>query len=160
MTITTETTFEIETISATDIDNARRTGLDISGNPVEHIELTGGEPMRCCLRNGRPGEVGLLFGYEPRIPASPYREIGAVFVHATPCEGPVSLTRYPDEWRGRSQVLRAYDKRGWIHPASRVHDGSNPESVIAGMFADPEVVQIHSRNISYGCYMFTLHRAA
>jgi hypothetical protein len=160
MTTTAKTTFEIETVSATDIDNARRTGTDAFGNPVERVELTGGEPLRCCLRNARPGETAILFGYEPHIPASPYREIGAVFVHATPCDGPVSLTRYPDEWRGRPQVLRAYDAQGWIHPASQVHDARDPESVIADMFADPTVAQIHSRNIAYGCYMFTLRRPA
>jgi hypothetical protein len=156
---TTQTTFRIETISADALDRARRTGMDTSGNPVEHAILGGGEPLRCCLRYARAGEAAILFGYEPQIPTSPYREIGAVFAHAAPCVGPETLTSYPAEWRTRSQVLRAYDRRGWIHPTTRVHDGGNPEALIADMLADPDVEQIHSRNIAYGCYMFTIRRA-
>jgi hypothetical protein len=160
MATTTTDTFRIETIAAADLDRARRTGVDVSGNPVERVVLSGGEPMRCCLSYGRAGETAILFGYEPRIPASPYREIGAVFAHADPCGGPDPGTSYPPEWRSRAQVLRAYDRRGWIHPSTRVYEGGDPEAVIADMFADPEVEQIHSRNIAYGCYMFTIRRPA
>ena len=31
--------------------------------------------------------------------------------------------------------------------------------MITEMLADPGVVQIHSRNVAYGCYMFTVGRA-
>ena len=151
----TATTFEIETISERALDHARRTGLDISGNPIAYVTMTGGEPLRCCLRDAEPGETAILFGYEPKLPASPYREIGAVYAHATACAGPDNRIDYPAAWRGRPQVLRAYDRRGWIH-AARVHDGSDPESAIAELLADPAVEQIHSRNVAYGCYMFTI----
>lgn len=57
-------------------------------------------------------------------------------------------------------MLRAYDVRGWIHEASRTHDGQDPERVIATMLSNPDVTQIHSRNIVYGCYMFTITRPA
>ena len=50
-------------------------------------------------------------------------------------------------------------QRGWIHDATRVHDGSDPEAVIADMLADPSVAEIHSRNIAWGCYMFRVTRA-
>ncbi len=53
-------------------------------------------------------------------------------------------------------MLRAYDDRGWIHPATTVHDGSDPESAIAEVLAAPGVVEVHSRNIAYGCYMFAV----
>jgi len=123
----------------------------------------GDEPLRCCLRNARPGESLILFGYEPPLgpPAgttSPYREIGAVFAHAEPCSGP-SDAHYPPVWRGRKQVLRAYDQRGWIVDAV-VHDGSAPDAEIARLFANPAVVQLHSRNVAYGCFMFTVTRSA
>ena len=153
------TTFKIETIADRDLDEARRTGVDVSGNPVAQVTLTGGEPLRCCLRDAEPGEAAILFGYEPRLPASPYREIGPVFAHATACAGPESRTGYPTAWRGRPQVLRAYDRRGWIHAAS-LHDGNDPESAIDELLADPAVEQIHSRNVAYGCYMFTIRRMA
>ena len=141
------------------LTEVRRTGRDVSGNPVARLTAEAGWPLRCCLRNARAGESVLLFGYRPPIPAdSPYVEIGAVFAHAEPCPGPESTDRYPADWFGRAQVLRAYDERGWIHPASRQHDGSDPEAELAELLAEPGVVQVHSRNIVYGCYMFTATR--
>jgi hypothetical protein len=119
----------------------------------------GGEPLRCCLRDAEAGEEALLFNYEPPLPEeSPYREKGAVFTHAAPCAGPESVTTYPPDWVGRRQVLRAYDARGWIHPSSHLHDGSDPEAAIASVLAHPEVVEVHSRNVAYGCYMFRITR--
>lgn len=151
--------YQIHAIPATVLDNARRSGVDVSGNAVEQIISEGGEPLRCCLRDARPDEPCILFGYEPPIRASPFREIGAVFAHAERCGGPASDVDYPSDWISRPQILRAYDSRGWIHPATKMHDGSDPESVITQMLADADVVQIHSRNIAYGCYMFTVTRA-
>ena len=73
-----------------------------------------------------------------------------------PPAGPTE--RYPEAWRGRPQVLRAYDGRGFIHPATRVHDGTEPERAIAEVLAQPGVVEVHSRNVAYGCYMFSVVR--
>lgn len=139
------------------LDEVRSTDRDASGNRVVTMTAAGGEPLRCCLRDAHPGEELLLFGYEPVIPASPYREIGAIFAHHQPCEGPAPAETYPASWRGRAQVLRAYDRRGWIHDAV-VHDGRHPEAVIDAMLADPRVSQIHSRNVAYGCFMFCITR--
>ena len=55
-------------------------------------------------------------------------------------------------------MLRAYDARGWIHPSTRVHDGSDPEAAIAAVLAHQDVVEVHSRNVAYGCYMFRVTR--
>lgn len=150
--------FQIRPIPGNVLDDVRASGMDASGYPVEHLVAGGGEPLRCCLRDARPGEQAILFGYEPELPASPYREVGAVFAHAQRCSGPASLEEYPPDWRGRPQVLRAYDHRGWIHEATRLHDGEHPETMIAEMLANPDVSQIHSRNIAYGCYMFSIKR--
>jgi hypothetical protein len=102
----------------------------------------------------------MLFGHEPVIPVSPYREIGAVFAHARPCGGPEFDDGYPPDWLGRKQILRAYDRRGRIHAASRMHDGSDPMAAIAAVLGEPDVVEVHSRNVVYGCYMFTARRLA
>jgi hypothetical protein len=157
---TTTVRFQIRAIPAEVLDGARCGGVDVSGNPVEHLVAEGGEPLRCCLRDATAGEQAILFGYEPAIPAGPFREIGAVFAHAEPCEGPAHLDSYPPDWRDRPQVLRAYDRRGWIHDTTRIHDGADPEAVIAEMLADPDVVCIHSRNVAWGCYMFAVTRSA
>ena len=126
-----------------------------AGATAERHRAAGGEQLRCCLRDARECEPLLLFAYQPPLPDSPYREIGAVFAHADPCAGPADEHRYPADWYGRPQVLRAYDSDGRIHPASRLHDGSDPAGAIDAVLAEPGVVRLHSRNVVYGCYLFT-----
>jgi hypothetical protein len=153
--------FEVHAIPKTVLDRARADSADPQRKDFARVVAVGGESMRCCLRDARPGEELLLFNYQPPVPVSPYREIGAVFAHAVACDGPdAEGGGYPADWRGRPQVLRAYDRRGWIHPNTRVHDGSDPEGAIAEVLADPEVVQVHSRNVAYGCFMFVATRPA
>jgi hypothetical protein len=150
--------FRIHAIPTGVLARVRSSRRDASDNPVAPIRADGGEPLRCCLRNARAGEALLLFGYAPPIAAdSPYREIGAVFAHAEPCAGPPASDAYPEEWRGKPQVLRAYDRRGWIRDAV-VHDGARVEAEIAQLLADPETTQLHSRNVAYGCFMFVVTR--
>lgn len=130
---------------------------EVRADPTaERHTAAGSEPLRCCLRDARAGETILLFNYEPPLPDSPYREVGAVFAHAESCAGPVDDHRYPADWYGRAQVLRAYDGDGRIHPASRQHDGSDPEAAIRATLDEPGVVEVHSRNVVYGCFMFTV----
>jgi hypothetical protein len=155
---TVQTTFRIHPIPADVLAEVRACGRGHAGYPVEHVGADGGEPLRCCLRNASPGEALILFGYAPPIPASPYTEIGAVFAHAEACAGPQHDDRYPADWHGKPQALRAYDARGWIHPATTTHDGSDPEKAIATVLAHEGVVQVHSRNLAYGCYMFAVTR--
>jgi hypothetical protein len=149
--------FRIHALSDELLAQVRSSGLDVSGNRVEDVRAESGEPLRCYLRNARPGEQLILFGYEPPIGKSPYREVGAVFAHAQSCAGTESSHSYPPEWRKKPQVLRSYNRRGWIRDAV-VHDGREPEGHVARLFADPEAVQLHSRNVAYGCYMFRVTR--
>ena len=139
------------------LDAIRRGEPDAWGRPADQVTAEGGEPVRCCRRDAEAGEHLLLFAFRPSVPGtgSPYQEVGAVFVHADPCQEPAEEAEYPPEWRARPQVLRAYDDRGWIHPATRVHDGTDPEVQLREVLAAPGVVEVHSRNIGYGCWMFT-----
>jgi hypothetical protein len=139
--------FRIHALPADLLAVVRASGIDASGNRVERVVADGEHPLRCCLRDSTVGEELLLFGYEPPLPTSPYREVGAVFAHAEPCGGPRDVHSYPADWRGLPQVLRAYDERGWIHEATRAHDGQDPERVIAEVLAEPGVVRVHSRNV-------------
>jgi hypothetical protein len=159
MTTTTTTQFRIQAVPSAVLDQVRASQRDASGHAPAQVTADGGEPLRCCLRDAAPGEKLILFGYEPPLPPSPYREIGPIFAHAGQCGGPASTEAYPADWRGRRQVLRAYDERGWIHAAT-VHDGQDAEAAIAELLADPAVVQIHSRNVAYGCYLFTVTRGS
>jgi hypothetical protein len=158
MTRTTTTSFQIHALPQTDLDRMRSSARDGRDPAAVRLVAAAGEKLRCCLRNARAGELILLVNYEPEIPASPYRETGAVYVHAEACPQPASRTDYPSDWLDLPQVLRAYDGNGWIHPATRVHDGTDPQAVIEAMLSDRTVVQIHSRNIAYGCYMFAVTR--
>jgi hypothetical protein len=146
------TTYRIHALEPAALDQAR------AAAGTERSLAGGGEPLRCCLRDAHPGEPLLLFGYAPPLPPSPYREVGAVFAHAAPCPGRDPDDGYPADWYGRPQVLRAYDAHGRIHPATRVHDGTDPRAAIVAVLGDPEVVQVHSRNVAYGCFMFRIQR--
>jgi hypothetical protein len=155
MTTTLHTTYAVRALPAALLDEVRSTGVDASGTPAEPVVAAGGEPLRCCLRDAGDGEALLLFGYRPPAPRGPYQEVGPVFAHAEPCAG-YAGAGYPADWLARPQVLRAYDDRGWIHPATTVHDGTDPEAALAAVLAAPGVVEVHSRNIAYGCYMFAV----
>ncbi|MFG3601219.1 DUF1203 domain-containing protein [Micromonospora chersina] len=154
---TTRTRYVIRPVPAEVLADLRRTGRDASGQPPERCCAEGGEPLRCCLRDATAGEALLLFGYAPPLPPGPYREVGPIFAHAVDCPGPADPTAYPPDWRGRPQVLRAYDRRGRI-VGGRRHDGDDPEAVVAELLADPAVDRLHSRNVVYGCWMFTVVR--
>jgi hypothetical protein len=130
-----------------------------SAPTTERLAATGGEPLRCCLRDAREGESIILFSYQPPLPGeSVYQETGPVFAHASSCPGPED-DEYPVDWLSRPQVLRAYTHDGRIHPASRVHDGTDPLAEIKAVLDADEVAVVHSRNIVYGCFMFAVHRA-
>ena len=60
----------------------------------------------------------------------------------------------PTCFKPAASPYRTHDERGWIHPATRVHDGTDPERELAEVLAAPGVVEVHSRNVAYGCWMF------
>ncbi|MFE9202235.1 DUF1203 domain-containing protein [Micromonospora sp. NPDC007230] len=155
--MTTSTGYLIQPMPGEVLAEVRRTDRDASGQPPQRRTAEGGEPLRCCLRDAGAGEPLLLFGYAPALPAGPYREVGPVFAHDGDCPGPDHGPGYPPGWRGRPQVLRAYDRRGRI-VGGRLHDGDEPEAVITDLLADPAVDRLHSRNVVYGCFMFAVTR--
>ncbi|MBO0838334.1 MAG: DUF1203 domain-containing protein [Actinobacteria bacterium] len=130
----------------------------------------GGSPLRCCLRAIQPGERIALVSYAPLrrwaratgADPGPYDEVGPVFVHAGPCQGPDG-TGYPGWLAGRSGVLRCYDAAGRILGGRLIEPdpGSNPaaaERVLADMFADPRVALVHRRALEFGCFTFEVRR--
>ena len=158
MTTATTYDFRLHALPTDVLADVRAHDVDAAGLPVEHLVAGGGEPLRCCLRDAQEGEQLILLAHTLDLPDGPYRETGPVFAHADSCAGPASTSTYPDDWRGRPQVLRAYDRRGRIHPATTMHDGTDPEAAIDAVLAEPGVVLVHSRNVLYGCYMFTVTR--
>ncbi len=152
--------FRITALPAADLERIRSAGEDDFGNRVELITATsGGMPLRCCLRDATAGEQVMLIAYRPSALPGPYAEVGPVFVHAQACPGYVDRDRYPEGYRGRSQLLRAYDERG-RQVENVVVDGSAAERAITDLLGRPGVAFLHSRNLLAGCYMFAVHPAA
>jgi hypothetical protein len=154
--MTPDARFRIRPFPSSVLATVRAERRDHVGAPAHPVIADGGEPLRCCLRDAVAGEKCLLFGFEPPLPGpvGPYRETGAVYIHAEDCAGAELRDGYPADWVGRPQVLRAYDARGWIHPATTTHDGTDPAAALEAVLSSPGVVEVHSRNIAYGCFMF------
>ncbi|KOX19088.1 DUF1203 domain-containing protein [Nocardiopsis sp. NRRL B-16309] len=124
----------------------------------------GGAPLRCCLRRSRTGERIVLVSYAPLrgwalergVDPGPYDEVGPVFVHARPCEGPEG-TAYPRRLHGPQRALRAYGARGEILGGRTVElpeeRAGEVDGILTEMFSDPEVALVHVRTVVFGCFL-------
>ena len=140
-----------EAIPAAGLAEIRAAGRDEAGNSLTVQADNGGSPVRCCLRETRPGERVMLIACTPPGTAGAYAERGPVFVHADPCEGYPTPRRYPPGLRHRMQVVRAYDRQGRIADGMLAADGLQAEAVIAEMLARPDAGLVHLRNVGCGC---------
>jgi hypothetical protein len=145
-----------EAIPAAELAEIRAAGRDEAGNSLTVQADNGGSPVRCCLRETRPGERVMLIAYTPPGTAGAYAERGPVLVHADPCEGYPTPRRYPPGLRHRMQAVRAYDRQGRIAGGVLAADGLQAEAVIAEKLARPDVELVHLRNAGYGCYNFAV----
>ena len=147
-------------IPAHELETVRSSLADEAGNSLSpRVDLEGGAPLRCCLRESRKGERVLLIAYTPPGTAGPYAERGPVFVHADACAGYDSPGDYPVELSHRPQVVRAYDHEGRIADGVPVDDGDQAARVIRDLLGRPEVALVHLRNVGFGCYNFAVRRA-
>jgi Protein of unknown function (DUF1203) len=156
-----ELRFAIEALPTADLDDIRQAGRDRYGNPLMRRVVGAGDagsPLRCCLREAAIGEQIVLIAHSPRGGTGVYREVGPVFIHADKCAGYLTPGQYPDGFRHRQQVFRAYDSQGRICDAILVN-GIEAEEVIADLLARRGVAVVQSRNLLYGCFMFLISRA-
>lgn len=150
----------IEALPADELNRIRQAGRDDSGNQLVPFRVDAGSfgsPLRCCLRDAAEGELIVLIAYRPRGGAGAYAEVGPVFIHAQACGGYRTVLRYPEGFRHRQQVFRAYDGLGRICDAVVV-EGADAESVLRGLLQRSEVAVVQSRNVRYGCFMFLVSR--
>lgn len=146
-----------EPIPAAVLHQFRAAGVDEAGNPLTvQVDIEGGSPLRCCLRESAPGERVLLIAYTPPGAHGAYAERGPVFIHAEPCDGYLTPGRYPPGLSHRQQVVRAYDHEGRITDGVLADDGAQAMPVIRELLARPEVALVHLRNVGYGCYNFAV----
>ena len=152
--------FLIAALPSGDLDRIRAAGVDDLGNPLmPFVEAAGGSPLRCCLRESRPSERVVLIAYRPFPWSGPYAESGPVFIHAERCEGYSEPSRYPEGFARRRQLLRACDHDHRICDALVVNIGTQAERTLPWLLSRPEVDFVHSRNVEWGCYMFTVSRS-
>ena len=122
------------------------------------VDPDGGAPLRCCLRDSRPGERITLASVSPPGPTGAYLETGPVYLHADGCAGP-GTTGYPADFRSRRQIFRTYGNDGSLLGGELVEAGDGQEAVAERLLADPSVAFLHSHNVIHGCYMFAIRRA-
>jgi Protein of unknown function (DUF1203) len=165
------TSFEVRAISPEVVRELLE--VDDAGQaPRLLTDAEGGSPLRCCLRRIRPGERVALVSYAPLrrwaresgAEPGPYDEVGPVFVHPGPCDGPDG-TGYPGSFALSPRVLRAYDASGSILGGRLVDadpEGSPVavESALAEMLADPAVALVHGRALEFGCFTFEVRRVS
>jgi Protein of unknown function (DUF1203) len=158
-TTTRRTGFRVDAIPAAELDRIRANGLDDFGNPLTPrvVRHSGGTPPRCCLREADAGERVVLIAYRPSDVGGPYAEVGPVFVHERRCDGYAAAGRYPEGFRHRQQLLRAYDERG-RQVENVIVDGVRAEFAIDDLLGRQDVAFVHSRNVLAGCYMFAITR--
>lgn len=150
-------TLIFEAIPARELREIRTAGRDEAGNRLtSQADTEGGNPLRCCLRETRPGEQVLFIAYTPPGTVGAYAERGPVFIHAEPCDGYATSDRYPPELSHRQQVVRAYGQDGRIADGMLAADGVHALAVIQEMLARPDVALVHLRNVGYGCYNFAV----
>jgi hypothetical protein len=148
-------TLVFEPIPRAELDKIRAARRDEAGNQLTpQADPEGGNPLRCCLRESRPGERVLLIAYTPSGTAGAYAERGPVFVHAGPCGGYTTPHHYPPGLSHRQQVVRAYDHDGRITDGVLTGDGEQATAVIQQLLARPDVALVHLRNVGWGCYNF------
>jgi hypothetical protein len=163
------TTYEIRAIEPEVLDQLR--DRDDAGNPPRLlVDEEGGSPLRCCLRPIRPGEKVALVSYAPlrRWAAAtdaepgPYDEVGPVFIHPQPCQGP-EKKGFPNALAGPRRVLRAYAPDGRILGGRLVEPDPSgqtrpAETTLTELFTDPQVALVHIRAVEFGCFLFEARR--
>ncbi len=120
-------------------------------------EQPGAYPCRHCLQWAQPGERVILFPYASIPAGHPYSESGPIFVHEGACSRYDRSEDYPADFR-EHRVLRAYDKTNNMIDAVILGE-SEPETVIAELFANPATDFLQARSAPRGCYTFAIARA-
>jgi hypothetical protein len=81
-----------------------------------------------------------------------------VVVHAEPCGGYPDTHVYPPALWERRQVVRAYNAAGKIVDGILTDGGADNRRAVDELLARPNVALVHLRNVTYGCYNFTVVR--
>ena len=152
---------DIHGAEASRLATLRSSGVDHGGNPVESfLDEAEGWPLRCCLRDSRPGERLAIVAWSPFPWQGVYAEVGPIVIHRDDCGGRQELG-VPLQFLSRRQIVRpyghdhriAYDDVAIVEP-----DGSLP-TVLRDVLSRDWIDFALVRNVSAGCYSFTARRS-
>jgi hypothetical protein len=132
---------------------------DGHGNPFRPFSADGsGEPLRCCLRYATPGEQIALISFAPITHASPWTEVGPVYVHGERCEGYDPTAGLPAALRSGPVVLRTYRPDGSMNYEHNtlITDDRDLEAPIERLLALPEVAIVHVRTARPQCFLYAV----
>ena len=145
-------------IDRDELASALAAGVDHGGNPIEpFVDVEGGWPLRCCLRDADPGDEIAIIAWSPFPWSGPYAEVGPVVVHTSGCPGPDAAGTLPNDMAARPMVLRPYgpDRQIAYHRVRHLDAGSPVADHVDELLALDDVVMVHGRNVTGGCYAFT-----
>ena len=117
----------------------------------------GPRPCRVSLTDAKPGDELILVNYEHHSVASPYRMRFAIYVR--PGETTFdAVDSVPEQLRKRTLAVRGFDAdammTGW-----ELTEGTQLESTIEKLLADPRAVYLHVHFAAPGCYAARVERA-
>jgi hypothetical protein len=156
----TITRLQVHAIDAERLAAMRLAGSDEHGNAFVSIPAQGWEPLRCCLQRADLGEDIALISYAPLLQASPWREVGPVFVHSTQCDGYQNSAELPEQLRTGPRVLRSYRADGSLDydHITVVPDGEDIEPSLDALLAAAEVAEVHVRAYGAQCFTYAVTR--
>ena len=132
--------------------------LAIHGAKRMIVEEASAVPCRVSLEEAALGEEVLLLPYQNVDGPSPYQSTGPIFVRRSAHAAAQLEGRIPEMQRRRLSAVRAYDEQGWMLE-SDVVAGTELESRIRRLLADPQVQFLNVHNARPGCFAFRVDRA-
>ena len=116
-----------------------------------------GFPDRIEMRDASVGETLLLVNYLHQPAPTPYRSSHAIFVREGAEHAYGRLDTIPDVVRTRMLSLRAFDGDHMMLDADLI-DGGDAETLIARLFANPDIAYLHAHYARRGCYAGRIDR--
>ena len=132
--------------------------LEAAGIIRMQANASPGYPDRITLDDAAVGDAVLLLNHVSQAADTPYRATHAIFVREGADTAFDEIDALPPAMARRPQSLRAFGADGMMRTAD-IAEGRGVEALIARMFDDPMVDEIHAHNARQGCFMARITRA-
>jgi Protein of unknown function (DUF1203) len=117
-----------------------------------------GFPCRVLLEDAKPGDTLLLLNHEYQPADTPYRGWHAIFVNEKATAPRKFVDTIPLVLSVREAIsLRAFDAAGMMIDAEVV-PGSEVETSVCKLLANPAVAYLHAHNAARGCFAARIDR--